>query len=467
MKFILKYFGKTIKESLLEEGKEYFIGRHEDCDFILQETAGLSRKHIKIYQSAETGSWLVESLSDLGGLYLDGEEIESVELEESCSLTLKNYSFEFIKEENVKEQEEKSLVSQSVALSHMQDEKEQSFTAGTKVLSDSDFIYSLYVYIEGEMSDHINLNQSESWTVGRSEDCDISIDYSILTRKHLKITKKQKSFYVEDLGSSNKTFLNNKELEPHKAVLLKPNDEISISDLKMLFEVRHKNFDKMMENLKDSVSEDSNEAGNLPEFVAPKVVLEDVPYEKETSSFKSKKFFKNKQKILLAFFVVFGLGLYLWYNSNQTKKELPEPKPINELEILYEEILDKNIKKLFQLCIDQIEELHKKAGGVFKDSQRILAECKLGLGFQQKIEETEKLEEEQKKTNAKIQKIVEECKKQYEEKKIQTEGELDQCAEGLRGLSNDGDPQIEKIRQEIQNKKVVESLKKKSKKNIK
>ena len=54
MKFILRHFGKIIKESQLEEGKEYLIGRHKDCDFVLHEDTGLSRNHIKIYQSSET-----------------------------------------------------------------------------------------------------------------------------------------------------------------------------------------------------------------------------------------------------------------------------------------------------------------------------------------------------------------------------------------------------------------------------
>ena len=44
------------------------------------------------------------------------------------------------------------------------------------------------------------------------------------------------------LGSSNKTFLNDQELESHKDVLLRPNDEISVSDLKIIFEVRDKNL---------------------------------------------------------------------------------------------------------------------------------------------------------------------------------------------------------------------------------
>ena len=78
------------------------------------------------------------------------------------------------------------------------------------------------------------MDEGENWIVGRSEECDISIDYSVLTRKHLQISKTDGYFYVKDMGSSNKTLLNGKELEPQKNVPLKANDEISVSDLRII-----------------------------------------------------------------------------------------------------------------------------------------------------------------------------------------------------------------------------------------
>ena len=98
MKFILEHFGKVVGESLLEEGREYFLGRQKDCDFILNEDPGLSRRHVKIYQSEESGNWKLELISEQGGLYLKGEEVQSFEVTEICSLTLKNYVLKFIPE---------------------------------------------------------------------------------------------------------------------------------------------------------------------------------------------------------------------------------------------------------------------------------------------------------------------------------------------------------------------------------
>ena len=187
MKLVLKHFGKIVKESLLEEGREYFIGRQEDCDFILKGEAGLSRKHVRVYQSDETGAWCVESLSEWGGLYKEGEEIEALQLDQSCSFTLKNYILDFIKEEDQKKEapaEEKDSIQDLDFQPEIQEMEE-----GTRVLSDSELVYSLYIYIEGEISDHISLNEGQSWIIGRSEECDFSVDYDILTRKHMQISK--------------------------------------------------------------------------------------------------------------------------------------------------------------------------------------------------------------------------------------------------------------------------------------
>ena len=213
MKFILKHFGKIIAEHLLEDGEEYLIGRHEECDFVLQGEIGLSRKHVKIYQSEETGNWIVESVSEWGGLYLDGEEIESVELAQTCSLALKSYVLDFVKEDKPEEKiqtkdepEKEDPVFQDVN-SSLGDKKGDTFNEGTKILSDSSLIYSLHVYIEGEMSDHINLTEGENWIIGRSEECDVSIDYDILTMENIcKFQKPMENFILRIWEAQIKLF---------------------------------------------------------------------------------------------------------------------------------------------------------------------------------------------------------------------------------------------------------------------
>jgi two-component system, cell cycle response regulator len=44
--------------------------------------------------------------------------------------------------------------------------------------------------------------------IGRDENCHISVDDPSVSRKHLKIFKESRIFYIEDLGSTNKTYVN-------------------------------------------------------------------------------------------------------------------------------------------------------------------------------------------------------------------------------------------------------------------
>ena len=463
MKLVLKYFGKVVQKSELEEGREYFLGRHESCDFVLEKVAGLSRKHVKIYQSEDNGNWVVENLSEGEGLYLEGEKVPAVELDGSCSLNLKNYVLEFVKESPPPlNQDKKSLQDESPKESNTQT-KGVELNEGTRVLSDSHLVYSLYVYIEGEFSDHIRLSKGSEWTIGRSEDCDISVDYSILTRKHLQITKTDSRFFVKDLGSSNKTFLNKKELKPHKEVPLEPNDEISVADLKILFEIRDKNYKKMMSELVTIDENQSEEGEILPDIAPAKVVLEESPLTPEHIN-KKKSFLNPKRMILLALIGLLGAGLYLQKQSNTKKQEeLAEQQKSqeleNKLEVFYKEALLNLEEERYLLCIEQIEDLHKHSGtGHYKDSPQILIQCHNALESQKQKEAYLAQEKIKQETEKKVKKIVEKCKTDYADNKIQTEEELNQCAKELLSGLDPANPEISNIRMEITEKANIQLL---------
>jgi len=68
----------------------------------------------------------------------------------------------------------------------------------------------------------------EKIIVGRDSGSDIVIDDIEISRNHLVITKEGKSFQIEDLNSTNGTFLNGKKLE--KPTLLKNGDLISLGE---------------------------------------------------------------------------------------------------------------------------------------------------------------------------------------------------------------------------------------------
>ena len=466
MKFILKHLGKIIKETQLEEGKEYLIGRHKECDFVLQEEIGLSRNHIKIYQSNETGNWIIESISELGGLYLEGEEVDGVELAESSLLTLKNYVFEFVKEKNLQEEElpqKTKKVEPEINLT-LEDQEDFNSKVGTRIVSDIDIIYSLNVYIHGEISEHISLNEGDCWTIGRSEECDISIDYSVLTRKHLEISKKDGQFYIKDLGGANQTFLNDIELEPHTSVFLNANDEISVSELSIIFEVRNKNIEQIMSHLPDVVSEDPQDNENLPAVASSKVVLEEVLPEEVTVQ---KPGFFQPKKIFITVFVLAAVGVGLYFNYNLKKKknqalleqQLKNKEHKDKLEAFYQEALNHREEGKYQLCITQIEELHQISSvGYYRDSKQLLLQCHNAVELQRQKEEYLAQEEIKRQTEEQIQKIVEKCKNQFKQNIIQTETDLNECAKELLEGLDPANADIAAIRMEITEREILKRL---------
>ena len=69
-------------------------------------------------------------------------------------------------------------------------------------------------------------------TVGRSHgENDIPINYKSLSRSHFKILKEKQNFYLVDLKSTNKTYLNDKVIKPHQKRLLQNNSYIRTSHL--------------------------------------------------------------------------------------------------------------------------------------------------------------------------------------------------------------------------------------------
>jgi len=51
-----------------------------------------------------------------------------------------------------------------------------------------------------------------SWLIGGASDCDLIVDVDVVSAHHCRLTKKANGFYVEDLASTNGTFVNGKRI---------------------------------------------------------------------------------------------------------------------------------------------------------------------------------------------------------------------------------------------------------------
>src|SRR5207302_4837624 len=74
--------------------------------------------------------------------------------------------------------------------------------------------------------------EGERTTIGRSPDCEIFLDDVTVSRKHAVLVQRDGSFFVEDQGSLNGTFVNRKRVESGQ---LEDGDELQIGKYRLTF----------------------------------------------------------------------------------------------------------------------------------------------------------------------------------------------------------------------------------------
>lgn len=77
--------------------------------------------------------------------------------------------------------------------------------------------------------------KEESSIVGKSKDACFQIEKDTISRHHAKLTKKEDGYYIEDLNSTNGTFVNNELLSYKEKRELKTNDRVLFGDMKYRF----------------------------------------------------------------------------------------------------------------------------------------------------------------------------------------------------------------------------------------
>ena len=76
-------------------------------------------------------------------------------------------------------------------------------------------------------------------TIGRHSNCDVIIKDPLVSKNHCQITfEEDNKFYIEDLGSKNSTFLNEKELKKKEHIIY--GDRIIIGNTIMRFYLEEK-----------------------------------------------------------------------------------------------------------------------------------------------------------------------------------------------------------------------------------
>jgi pSer/pThr/pTyr-binding forkhead associated (FHA) protein len=67
---------------------------------------------------------------------------------------------------------------------------------------------------------------SASMTVGRAPECELRLDDTYTSQQHARLFAKNNSWFVEDLGSTNGTFVNEQKLAA--PAMLQPGDKVRV-----------------------------------------------------------------------------------------------------------------------------------------------------------------------------------------------------------------------------------------------
>ena len=68
------------------------------------------------------------------------------------------------------------------------------------------------IIVEGASSSGKNFDLGQELTIGRSDKCHIVLDDTYVSQVHARIFAKGDSYFLEDLGSTNSTYLNRKRV---------------------------------------------------------------------------------------------------------------------------------------------------------------------------------------------------------------------------------------------------------------
>ncbi|MCX7610869.1 MAG: FHA domain-containing protein [Ignavibacterium sp.] len=194
------------------------IGRGKDNDIVV-ENQYVSKEHaiIKIF----TNSIVIEDLNSTNGTFINGKKISSSSIKETDEIILgKNYILDI-----------------------------------RKVL-----------HKDNRIKTPIEITNKNIITIGRSQDNDIVLDNIKVSRHHAKLERIGNDWFIEDLGSANKTYINSK---PVKRIKINSNDVITIGGIPLL-----------LENLFKSKREISGDvtltAKNLSFIVDDKTIIDNI-----------------------------------------------------------------------------------------------------------------------------------------------------------------------------------------------
>jgi pSer/pThr/pTyr-binding forkhead associated (FHA) protein len=133
----------------------------------------------------------------------------------------------------------------------------------------------------------------EMTVIGRREDCDLRIPVGDVSRKHCRLVMEEETIRIEDLGSSNGTYVNGHRVQEGE---LQPGDRIQVGPVQFIIQINGEPPEDQMvlppppaadasADTGESPSTDAmTQTGSVPSDSSLGGVLEEVPLEESSGS---------------------------------------------------------------------------------------------------------------------------------------------------------------------------------------
>ena len=187
------------------------IGRSQRCELVLPDPE-LSREHCRVFR--EGGTYKVEDKGSRNGTEVNGKMISDVmPLEDGDVINLGDYQLTFFSTDvgdgdNIDDQDLEDMATRFVGSDDLR--KAQEALEGQDQLT-SDMIVKL-VAVLGPLKGEVYKDWGQELTMGRGLDNNVIIPDDAISSHHARIYVDSGHNYIEDLGSSNGTFINGTRL---------------------------------------------------------------------------------------------------------------------------------------------------------------------------------------------------------------------------------------------------------------
>jgi len=201
--------------------KNILIGRGTTNDITLEDER-VSRSHARL--DFTEGGITITDLGSSNGTHINGVRVEHATLVPGDMISLGSQDLKYLVEDP----------SEDVGLTAIDTQLQLDQTIGNEflpvVINDTNSP-SLVVFT-GEKTWRYDLRDRDQVTIGRDESCGLFIDSTKVSRRHAEVQHRGETFLLKDLGSTNGTRVNGRQIDQH---ILQDSDVIQVGDTQIIF----------------------------------------------------------------------------------------------------------------------------------------------------------------------------------------------------------------------------------------